>query len=270
MADNTRAEIGILGGSGFEHLLDEADYVDIETPWGKPAAAIAVGDFAGRRIAFMPRHGMTHEFPPHTVPYRANIWAMKELGVDALIGPAAAGSLQRHIAPGDFVICDQLVDRTKNRGDTFFDGSPSTHISFADPYCSSLRPLTIEACEAAGVVTHTAGTVAVIEGPRFSTRSESAHYSEQGWEVINMTQHPEATLAREAEICYVNISLITDYDTGFSLDSGIDPVSAAAVIEVFNHNNERVVKALEKLVAAIPDVSERTCGCPNALDGAQL
>lgn len=263
---------GVFGGSGFEELLDDATHVELDTPWGPPAAPIAVGTLSGRRVAFVPRHGLRHEFPPHRVPYRANVWAMRMLGVRRLVGPCAAGSLQRHVAPGDFVVADQLVDRTKARGDTFHDGAPdpTTHISFADPYCPDLRATATTACRAAGIDVHERGTVVVIEGPRFSTRAESHALTQAGWEVVNMTQHPEAALAREAQMCYVNISLITDYDAGFSLDSGIPAVTVGEVIAVFEQNNERLRTVLEGIVASALPQDDASCTCAAALDGAQL
>lgn len=265
-------ELGVFGGSGFEELLDDADHVEVDTPWGPPAGPIAVGSLGGRRVAFLARHGPGHEFPPHTVPYRANVWAMRRLGVRRLVGPCAAGSLQLGVEPGHFVVADQLVDRTKARGDTFFDGAPepTTHISFADPYCADLRAAAVAACRGTGVVVHDRGTVVVVEGPRFSTRAESHAMTRAGWEVVNMTQHPEAALAREAQMCYANISLITDYDAGFSLDSGIPAVTVDDVLAVFRSNNERLRTVLESLLSAAVSQSESPCGCASSLDGAQL
>lgn len=263
---------GVFGGSGFEELLDESIAVDVDTPWGAPAGRIAVGTLGGRRVAFLPRHGPAHEFPPHAVPYRANVWAMRRLGVQRLVGPCAAGSLQLRVEPGHFVVADQLVDRTKARGDTFFDGAPepTTHISFADPYCPDLRAGAVAACREAGVDVHDRGTVVVVEGPRFSTRAESHAMTQAGWEVVNMTQHPEAALAREAQMCYVNISLITDYDAGFGLDSGIPAVTVDEVVAVFRRNNERLRSVLETLLRDAVAQPDSPCACAGALDGAQL
>jgi 5'-methylthioadenosine phosphorylase len=268
-SEEPTAKIGIFGGSGFETYLDDADEIVVETPYGPPAAPPRIAEIHGRSVAFIPRHGGAHEFAPHQIPYRANIWAMRALGVRKLVGPCAAGSLARHVEPGSFVVCDQLVDRTKWRDDSLFDKPPVTHISFADPYCPDLRPRAVKACRQAGVQTHERGTVVVIEGPRFSTRAESAWYSAHGWEVINMTQHPEAALAREAEICYVNISLITDFDTGFGEDSGITPVTVDEILEVFRTNNARLTVALEALVADLPE-DPPACACNTATHGAQV
>ena len=225
-----------------------------------------IGEIGGRRVAFLPRHGTKHEFPPHRVPYRANLWAMRELGVTRIIGPCAAGSLQKEVEPGHFVICDQLVDRTTGRPDTFYDGPETTHISFADPYCPTMREVAIAEARARGITVHETGTVVTIQGPRFSTRAESNWFRAQGWEVINMTQYPEALLARELEICYANVSLITDYDVG--LGDEVPPVTHEAVIEVFNANNDRLRELLFAMVPAFPQ--DRTCPCATALEGARF
>ena len=259
-----RAEIGVFGGSGFYSLLEGAREAWIETPYGAPSDLVAIGEIAGKRVAFLPRHGKDHRFPPQSINYRANLWAMKELGVTRIVGPTACGSLKREVKPGDMVVADQIVDRTSARKDTFYDGPITTHVSFADPYCPQLRPIAIAALRSIGVETHETGTVVVIQGPRFSTRSESRWFQDAGWEVINMTQYPECYLARELEMCYVNISLITDYDVGVD---GSAPVSHEEVLKVFASNNERVKNAIFKIIAGMP--AERTCGCGNALAGAR-
>lgn len=217
-------------------------------------------------VAFIPRHGARHQFPPHRVPYRANVWALKEIGVERVFGPCAAGSLRDGVHPGDFVVCDQLVDRTSSRVGTFYDGPDTTHISFADPYCPQLREVVIEAAREPGITVHERGTVVVVEGPRFSTRAESAHFAAQGWDVINMTQAPEAALARELELCYVNVSLITDYDVGVVGESGA--VTQSEVARVFADNNRRVRELLFRSIAALP--AERACGCGRALRDASF
>ncbi|HVA38591.1 MAG TPA: S-methyl-5'-thioadenosine phosphorylase [Candidatus Dormibacteraeota bacterium] len=265
---NERADIGVFGGSGFYSLLENIKEVVVETPYGAPSDAIAIGEVAGKRVAFLPRHGKDHRYPPHMINYRANLWAMKELGVTRVIAPCAAGSLDAKCAPGHFVVADQLVDRTNARKDSFYDGPITTHVSFADPYCAQLRPLAVGACKNVGVTTHETGTIVTIQGPRFSTRAESKSYASQGWQVINMTQYPEAYLARELEMCYVNISLITDYDVGLAGASGVEPVTHAAVIEIFNKNNALVREAILKIIERIP--AERTCSCGSALQGARI
>jgi 5'-methylthioadenosine phosphorylase len=261
----TTATVGVFGGSGFYSLLDAVEEIAVETPYGQPSAPVAVGDLGGTPVAFLPRHGHDHRFPPHKVPYRANVWAMKELGVERLFGPCAAGSLQPTVAPGDFVVCDQLVDRTSGRAMTFYDGPETTHISFADPYCPTMRDVIVGAARDAGINVHDRGTVVVVEGPRFSTRAESAWYSSQGWEVVNMTQVPEAVLARELEMCYANISLITDYDVGVE---GIEPVTSAEVMRVFGENNARLRDVLFSAIPGLP--ATRDCPCASGLEGARL
>jgi 5'-methylthioadenosine phosphorylase len=218
-------------------------------------------------VAFLPRHGKKHQHPPHRVPYRANAWAMKELGVRRVIGPCAAGSLQPHVKPGDFVVCDQLVDRTWGREDTFYDGPETTHVSFADPYCPEMREAAIRLGRQDGLPLHERGTVVVVQGPRFSTRSESAFYQGQGWEVINMTQYPEAILARELEMCFLNISLITDYDVGVE-GTDVEPVSHDQVIRVFQENLGKLRDLLFRIVPELP--AERNCSCATALQGARF
>lgn len=262
------AEIGVFGGSGFYSLIEGCREVKIETPYGTPSDRVALGSVAGREVAFLPRHGKEHSLPPHAINYRANAWAMKELGVSRIIGPCAAGSLKASVKPGDFVVSDQLVDRTTGRKDTFYDGPVTTHVSFAYPYCPQMRALAIAAIRDQGIAVHEAGTVVTIQGPRFSTLAESRWYSSAGWEVINMTQYPEAYLARELEICYANIALITDYDAGLEGQTGVAPVTHEAVIEVFNANNARVKKVILDMIERMP--KERSCACASALSGARL
>jgi 5'-methylthioadenosine phosphorylase len=261
----TSAEIGVFGGSGFYSFLEGTEVVEIDTPYGPPSAPPVIGEVEGRHVAFIPRHGQHHEFPPHKVPYRANVWAMKELGVERVLGPNACGSLQPGVKPGDFVICDQLVDRTRSRPGTFYDGPATTHISFADPYCPTMREQAVAHARELDIPVHERGTVVVIEGPRFSTRAESAWFAAAGWEVINMTQYPEAVLARELELCYANISLITDYDVGVE---GMPPVTNDEVVRVFNENNDKLRRLLFAVIPALPE--ERDCPCVTALTGARF
>jgi 5'-methylthioadenosine phosphorylase len=190
---------------------------------------------------------------------------MKELGVGRIIGPNACGSLQSHVKPGDFVVCDQFVDRTWGRKDTFYDGPVTTHVSSADPYCPTMRAVAVESARDAGITVHATGTVVVIQGPRFSTRAESRWFASQGWEVINMTQYPECYLARELEICYCNISLITDHDAGAE---GAEPVTNDEVVRVFAENNEKLRGLLYAMIPALP--AERACVCATALTGASF
>lgn len=263
-----KAQVGVFGGSGFYAFLDNVEEVWVETPYGPPSDRIALATVGNKRVAFLPRHGKDHRYPPHMINYRANVWAMKSLGVTHIIGPCAAGSLQPHIKPGDFVVSDQFVNRTTGRADTFYDGPHTTHVSAADPYCPQLRQLAIAAAKALGIRVHETGTVVVIQGPRFSTRAESKEFRSHGWEVINMTQYPECYLAKELEICYVNIALITDHDAGLEGEPNIAPVSHEEVIRVFNQNNERLKHLLYKLIETIP--TERACGCGEILKHSRM
>jgi 5'-methylthioadenosine phosphorylase len=261
----TTAEIGVFGGSGFYAFLDDPEEIAVDTPYGKPAAPVTVGTVGGRRVAFIPRHGVDHEFPPHRVPYRANVWAMKELGVRRIIGPNASGALKPELELGEFVVCDQFVDRTSGREDTFYEGPETTHVSAADPYCSDLRRILVETAGELDIPVRDGGTVVVIQGPRFSTRAESKWFQDAGWDVINMTAYPEGYLARELELCYANISMVTDHDVGVE---GTPPVAHQGVLEVFNRNNEML---RELLFAAIPKIGPQPRDeCATALEGARV
>jgi 5'-methylthioadenosine phosphorylase len=265
----TTAQVGVFGGSGFYRFLDDVEFVDVETPYGRPSDRVAVGQVEGVAVAFLPRHGSRHALPPAAINYRANVWALKELGVTRVIAPTAAGSLQPHVRPGDFVACDQFVDRTWGRADTFFPEGPAVaHVSAADPYCPVMRELAVAAGREQGVTMHERGTVVVIQGPRFSTRAESRWFSSMGWEVVNMTQYPEVILARELELCYVNLALITDYDAGLEGQPDVAPVNVAEVERVFASNNERVRRLILGLIPRLP--AERTCPCATAMRGAVL
>lgn len=245
-----KAEIGVFGGSGFYSLLENVSEVKVDTPYGPPSDAIMLAAVSGRKVAFLPRHGRSHSIPPHKINYRANVWAFKQLGVQAVISPCAAGSLQKHVAPGSFVVCDQYVDRTWGRADTFFDGPIVSHVSAADPYCPTLRRLACDVIRANGIPCHEKGTIVVLPGPRFTTKAESKWYSDAGWEVINMTQYPEAHLCREMGMAVVNISLITDYDSGLVADA--EPVNAESVLEVFAKNSQNIRKVVLDLIAKMP------------------
>ena len=260
------AEVGIFGGSGFYSFLDEVEEVEMETPYGTPSAPVTIGDVGGKRVAFLPRHGRNHELPPHAIPYRANLWAMRELGVRRVIGPNASGALKPELELGEFVVCDQFVDRTSGREDTFYDGPETTHVSAADPYCPDLRRLLVDTALELGIKARDGGTVVVIQGPRFSTRAESKWFQEMGWDTINMTAYPEGYLARELELCYANISMVTDHDVGVE---GTPPVSHDQVIAVFEENN---AKLRELLFAVIPKIGPQPGEhvCATALTGARL
>jgi len=274
------AEIGVFGGSGFYSLMDSFEEVKVETPYGAPSDMVAIGTVGGRKVAFLPRHGKHHQYPPHAIPYRANIAAMKELGVTRIIGPNCVGSLQANIKPGDFVVCDQFIDRTSGRKDTFYDGPVAVHVSSAEPYCATLRNLAVQIGREQGITMHDGGTTVVIQGPRFSTRAESSWFTKMGWATVNMTQYPECILALEQEICYVNIALITDYDVGLVAPnplpegegrvrgSGAEPVNTSEVIKVLHSNNERVKNLILEMIKRIP--TTRNCPCAHALQFARM
>ena len=268
MTSEHRAEIGVYGGSGFYEFLPDVEEIKVETPYGPTSDLVALATVDGRRVAFLPRHGRKHSFPPHTIPYRANAYAMRELGVSRIIGPCAVGSLQAHIKPGDFVICDQFVDRTSGRADTFFDGPVAVHIAGANPYCRELSDLAGQVCRKQGITVYPKGTCVVIQGPRFSTTAESMWYSGMGWEVINMTQHPEVILARELGMCYVNISLVTDYDAGFVGVPGVEPVTADEVVRVLSENCERVREVILAMIRKMP--TGECAECKQALAHARI
>lgn len=244
------AEIGVVGGSGFYSLLDDVREVKVDTPYGAPSDSLFLATVAGRDVAFLPRHGRRHTIPPHRVNYRANVWALRSLGVKAVISPCAAGSLQRHVEPGHFVVADQFVDRTSGRADTFFDGPIVTHVSSAEIYDPTLRRIALEVIREHGITAHDGGTVVVIQGPRFSTKAESRWFSDAGWEVINMTQYPEAYLCRELGMAVVNISLITDYDAGVL--EGTEAVTAHDVLAVFEQNSARIRQVVLDMIGRLP------------------
>lgn len=262
------ASVGVIGGSGFYKFLQTEEASKQETPYGSPSASVKISDVKGKRVAFIPRHGEHHQFPPHTVPYRANLYALKQLGVERVYGPTAVGSLKPGIRPGDFVVSDQFVNFTSGRRDTYFDGPETAHVGSADPYCPELRDAVIEASKDLDIKVHKKGTVVVIQGPRFSTRAESKFFRSQGWDIINMTQYPEAILARELELCYVNISLVTDYDVGLEGDPKVEAVTNDEVMRVFNANLEKLRKLLLRAIELAP--IRRTCGCGSAMKNARI
>lgn len=267
MASRPRAEIGIIGGSGFYRFLEDAEEVNAHTPYGPPAGPLSVGRVGDRWVAFLARHGPRHHLPPHRVNYRANLWALRELGVRRIVAPAAAGSLRPDLHPGELVVCDQLVDRTWGRSDTFFDGATVGHVPFADPYCPELARV-LPASATAPTVVHPRGTVVVIQGPRFSTRAESAWFRQAGWDLVNMTQYPEAVLARELGICYAGLAIVTDYDTGLEGVEGIEPVTMAAAFQVLRGSVERVRQLLLEAIPSIP--AAHGCHCADALESGPL
>ena len=253
------AEIGVIGGSGLYALLENATEVEVSTPYGAPSDPITVAEVDGRRVAFLPRHGRDHRYPPHKIPYRANLWALRALGVRQIIAPCAVGGLRPELGPGTFVVPDQMIDRTRGRAQTYYD-SGAVHVNFADPYCPVGRAVVRDAAQALNPVD--GGTMVVVEGPRFSTRAESRWFTAIGGAIVNMTGHPEAVLARELALCYTAIALVTDLDAGVEGDHG---VTQEEVFRVFAENTERLRGVLFDAVKRLP--VERTCPCGHALDG---
>jgi 5'-methylthioadenosine phosphorylase len=256
--------IAVIGGSGFYELFSSGEEISVDTPFGPPSDPIVVGEAGGRRVAFLPRHGRDHRFPPHSIPYRANLWALRSLGVRQVLAPTAVGALTPSYEPGTLVIPDQLVDRTIGRHQTYYDSGGPVHVPFADPYCPRGRASSITAAREQGWEPRESGTLVVIEGPRFSTRAESQWYAAQGWTLVGMTGHPEAVLARELALCYTTLALVTDTDAGVAAGEG---VTQEEVFVTF----ERSVGRLRELVLAIVRTlsQERDCPCPRALEGVK-
>jgi 5'-methylthioadenosine phosphorylase len=261
--------VGIFGGSGLYSFLEEPfEDVVVSTPYGTPAATVRVGQVGGVPVAFMPRHGPHHEHPAHKVPYRANLWAMRELGVRRILAPCACGSLRPDLSPGSMVVVDQYFDRTSGRDHSFYDEAPATHISAAEPYCPDLRRVLVECGRSLGVEVVDGGTVVVVQGPRFSTLAESRWFMEQGFDVVNMTNYPECHLARELELCYASVALVTDYDAGVAAEHGIEVPGADQIVAVFKANLDTLRRLLTR---AVPEIGPQpTDVCANALQGARL
>lgn len=254
------AEIGIIGGSGFYEFFDKKTReIKVVTEFGLPSDKITLGNLFGKKVAFLPRHGKKHQFPPHKIPFRANLSALAKLGVERIIAPCAVGSLAKGKKPGDFVFCDQFINRTAKRQDTFFEGPRVAHISVAYPYCGEMRKIGIAQAKKLKLKFHNQGTAVVIEGPRFSTLAESLFYSRQDWDLVNMTQYPEVVLANELGICYLNISLVTDYDVGIYSSAKIEPVSIEQVLINFKKNIGKLKTLVSAIIKEMPD--KRKCGC---------
>jgi len=261
----TEATIGVIGGSGLYDIegLKEIEEHDVSTPFGKPSDPIVVGTLEGRRVAFLPRHGRGHRILPSEVNVRANIYALKSLGVERIIAVNACGSMKEEIAPSDIVIPDQIIDRTKGRDSTFFGNGLVVHVSFAEPFCAELSEVLFEAAEAVGAKVHNGGTYVCIEGPRFSSKAESKMHRLWDVDIIGMTAIPEAVLAREAEICYASLALSTDYDVWHETEA---PVTAEMVVQTILKNVETAKNAIKEVVPRVP--SERGCDCATALSVA--
>ncbi len=266
-----RAEIGVIGGSGFYEFLQDATRVQVSTPFGDPSDDVVIGELEGRSVAFIARHGQGHRFPPHLVPYRANLWALRSVGVRQVLAPCAVGSLRRELGPGAVVVPDQVVDRTWGRAHTVYDAiGPVVHVGFADPYCPRGREAALGAARSAGVDAHGSGTLVVINGPRFSTRAESLWHQQAGWSVVGMTGMPEASIARELAMCFTTIAVVTDHDAGVEGESG---VSHEEVLQVFAENIHRLKGILVEAIAALPPAESddaATCACRHSLDGLAL
>ena len=268
---NARAEIGVIGGSGFYEFLSDAERVSVATPFGDPSDDLVIGELHGRRVAFLARHGQGHRFPPHRVNYRANLWALRSVGVRQVLAPCAVGSLRRELGPGTVVVPDQVVDRTWGREHTLYgEIGLVVHVGFADPYCPRGRAVISSTVRAAGLPLAESGTLVVINGPRFSSRAESEWHQAAGWSVVGMTGMPEASIARELAMCFTTIAMVTDHDAGVAGEAG---VTHEEVLEVFAKNIEGLKSALAEAISAMPadePDDTATCACRRAVDGVTL
>ncbi|MCH7800137.1 MAG: S-methyl-5'-thioadenosine phosphorylase [Chloroflexi bacterium] len=260
-------KIGFIGGSGLYDMesVDDRQEIVVKTPFGNPSDAIVVGEIEGVKVAFLPRHGRGHRFSPTEIPVKANIYALKSLGVERVVSVSAVGSLKEHIKPLDLVIPDQIIDRTRHRSDTFFGDGIVAHVGFADPFCDELRRIALKGAEEEAASSHDGGTYVVMEGPQFSTRAESAVYRSWGANVIGMTALPEAKLAREAEMCYVTLAFVTDYDVWHDTEQ---EVTVELVVQNLTHNIATAQGIIRRMLPQIPD--DRTCGCQSALENAVI
>ncbi|WP_460126244.1 S-methyl-5'-thioadenosine phosphorylase [Stetteria hydrogenophila] len=268
--EGVRAHVGIIGGSGLydPEIVEEPVEVKVHTPYGEPSDFITVGRVGGVSVAFLPRHGRGHRIPPHRINYRANIYALKALGVKWVVSVSAVGSLREDYKPGDFVVPDQFIDMTKNRGHyTFYDGPVTVHVSMADPFCEDLRVRLVEVTRALGYTVHDRGTYICIEGPRFSTRAESRVWRDVfKADIIGMTLVPEVNLACEAQLCYATLAMVTDYDVWAE-----KPVTAEEVERIMKQNTERARRILRELIPKLSgDPDESKCSCCKALENAAI
>ncbi|MGN6611151.1 MAG: S-methyl-5'-thioadenosine phosphorylase [Angustibacter sp.] len=266
-ASGTRpAPVGVIGGSGFYSFLVDAREVHVDTPFGAPSDALTVGEVQGRPVAFVPRHGRDHRYQPHRVNYRANLWALRSVGVRQVLAPCAVGSLRAEYGPGTVVLPDQVLDRTWGRDHTVYDGEgPVVHVSMADPYCPRGRSAVLSTATQAGEEVVDGGTLVVVNGPRFSSRAESQWHAATGGTVVGMTGMPEASIARELAMCFTSVALVTDLDAGVEEGEG---VTHHEVLEVFGRNVERLKGLIAGVVQQLPD--DDACACQHALDGQRL
>jgi 5'-methylthioadenosine phosphorylase len=261
-----RAEIGVLGGSGFYSWFSGGGQVPVETPFGPPSEVPLVGQVGGRSVAFIPRHGRDHRFPPHRLNYRANLWALRALGVRQVLAPCAVGSMLPELGPGSLVVPDQVVDRTWGRDHSVYAGMGQVvHVGFAEPYCPRGRVAAVASANRAGWPPRDGATLVVINGPRFSTRAESRWHAALGGHIVGMTGMPEASIARELALCYTSIAVVTDLDAGIEAGEG---VTHAEVLATFAASIERLQRVLAATVAALP--ADEDCTCRHALDGIRL
>jgi 5'-methylthioadenosine phosphorylase len=270
-AGSARADIGVIGGSGFYEFLTDAERLSVTTPFGDPSDDVLVGDLEGRRVAFLARHGQGHRLPPHRVNYRANLWALRSVGVRQVLAPCAVGSLKPEHGPGSIVVPDQVVDRTWGRDHTIYDAvGPVVHVGFSDPYCPRGREAVISAGRAADKPMVAEGTLVVINGPRFSSRAESIWHQQAGWTVVGMTGMPEAAIARELAMCFTTVALVTDHDAG--VDAG-EAVTHEEVLKVFAQSLDGLKSLLTSTIGAMPaaeDDDSAVCSCRRSLDGLRL
>ena len=266
-----RADLGLIGGSGFYEFFDRAQRVRVSTPFGDPSDDVVVGAVEGRPVAFMARHGQGHRFQPHRVNYRANLWALRSVGVRQVLSACAVGSLRPELGPGTVVVPDQVVDRTWGRAHTVYEEEgPVVHVSFADPYCPRGRETALSVARESGTPVADRGTLVVVNGPRFSTRAESRWHQEAGWSVVGMTGMPEASLARELAMCFTTVALVTDHDAGVE---GGEAVTHAEVLQQFARNIEGMKSLMRGSLAAMPAAETdeaATCACRRSLDGITL
>lgn len=265
MALSENVEMGIIGGTGIydPEIFEKEKEIKVYTPFGQPSDLVSIGYYKSVKVAFIPRHGRSHTIPPHQVNYRANVWALKQIGVERIIASSAVGSLREDYKPGNLVIADQFIDRTKKRLDTFYEGGQICHISSADPFCPQLREFFINFARGLGLKLQREGTYVCIEGPRFSTRAESQLFRLWNADIIGMTLYPECVLAREAELCYVSVAMVTDYDVWAE-----KPVSTREIVKTMGENVENFKKLIINAIPKIP--KERKCSCAYSLKDALI
>ncbi|GAA2020385.1 S-methyl-5'-thioadenosine phosphorylase [Terrabacter terrae] len=270
-ATGSRAEIGVIGGSGLYEFLDDYETVEVDTPFGRPSDPLVVGEVEGRSVAFVARHGKGHRFAPHRVNYRANLWALRAVGVRQILSPCAVGSLRPEHGPGTIVVPDQIVDRTWGRAHTIYETEgPVVHVGFAEPYCPNGRSVAIDAARLSPLPVVADGTLVVVNGPRFSSRAESVTHQQAGFGIVGMTTMPEAALARELAMCFTTIAMVTDHDAGIE---GGEAVSHEEVLRVFATNVEHLSAILRDAIGQMPahePDETATCPCRRSLDGIEL